>query len=296
MRVVLVLLLALTACGGESNRPTITINAPPAWLPIFDDFAEFTDDGNVSVGTAGDFHVEIVEDSAIPGEGYRVDRSGTTYEVHARDVLGAQYGAAAALENLGFRFRHPYAAYVPAQPVVGTPEHLDVMAGIAAGSVTELRNAALPLAGRDVLVTGWGVGTTTNLTNALTARGVAATRLYTGSPNADVIAQAVAAAREAGVTVVTTYNAWSDGNQRNLVAALLATGKPIVVVAVGGPYDIAYLPEAGTYLAAYGYQMPSIVAVADVLTGRQAARGRLPVTIRTADGREVLFRYGTGSG
>ncbi len=116
MRVVLVLLLALTACGGESDRPTITITAPPAWLPIFDDFAEFTDDKNVTVGTAGDFHVEIVEDSAIPAEGYRVDRDGAAYEVHARDVLGAQYGAAAALENLGFRFRHPYSAYVPKQP------------------------------------------------------------------------------------------------------------------------------------------------------------------------------------
>lgn len=187
--------------------------------------------------------------------------------------------------------------YVPEQPVVGTPEHLDVMAGIAAGSVTELRNTALPLeAGRSVLVTGWGVGTTTNLTNALTARGITATRLYTGSPNADVIAQAVAAARAADVTVVTTYNAWGDVNQQNLVAALLATGRPIVVAAVGGPYDIAYFPGASTYLAAYGYQMPSIVALADVLTGRQAARGRLPVTIRSADGREVLFRYGTGRG
>ncbi|MEV4637531.1 glycoside hydrolase family 3 N-terminal domain-containing protein [Actinoplanes sp. NPDC049548] len=186
--------------------------------------------------------------------------------------------------------------YVPA-PVVGTPEHLDVMAQIAAGSITRLRDTALPLeAGRNVLVTGWGVGTTTNLTNALTARGITATRLYTGSPNADVIAQAVAAARAADVTVVTTYNAWSDGNQRNLVSALLATGKPIVVAAVGGPYDIAYLPEAQTYLAAYGYQMPSVVALADVLTGRQAARGRLPVTIHSADGREVLFRYGTGRG
>ncbi|MFI7597471.1 glycoside hydrolase family 3 protein [Actinoplanes sp. NPDC049681] len=187
--------------------------------------------------------------------------------------------------------------YVSEQPVVGTPGHLDVMAGVAAGSVTELRNTALPVeAGRSVLVTGWGVGTTTNLTNALNARGVGATRLYTGSPNADVIAQAVAAARAADVTVVTTYNAWGDVNQQKLVAALLATGKPIVVAAVGGPYDIAYFPEVSTYLAAYGYQLPSVNALADVLTGRQAARGRLPVTIRSADGREVLFRYGTGRG
>jgi beta-N-acetylhexosaminidase len=187
--------------------------------------------------------------------------------------------------------------FVPAPPVVGTPEHLRTMAEVAAGSVTELRNAALPLRpGQNVLVTGWGVGTTSNLTNALTGRGISATRLYTGSPGADVIAQAVAAARAADVTVVTSYNAWSDSTQQNLVAALLGTGKPVVVAAVGGPYDIAYFPAASTYLAAYGYQSPSVIALADVLTGRAAAAGRLPVTIRTPDGQQVLFRYGSGQG
>jgi beta-N-acetylhexosaminidase len=186
---------------------------------------------------------------------------------------------------------------VPVPPVVGTPEHLQTMAAAAAGSITELRNAALPVRpGQKVLVTGWGVGTTTNLTSALTDRGISATRFYTGSPSADVIAQAVAAARTADVTVVTTYNAWSDTTQQSLVTALLGTGKPIVVAAVGGPYDIAYFPAASTYLAAYGYQAPSITALADVLTGRAAADGRLPVTIRTPDGRQVLFRYGSGRG
>jgi beta-N-acetylhexosaminidase len=183
--------------------------------------------------------------------------------------------------------------YVPA-PVVGTPEHLQTMADVAGRSITELRNAALPLRpGQNVLVTGWGAGTTTNLTNGLTARGLTATRFYTGSPNATVIAQAVAAAQAADVTVVTTYNAWGDVTQQSLVAALLATGKPIVVAAVGGPYDIAYFPAATTYLAAYGYQAPSVAALADVLSGQAAARGRLPVTIRSADGGEVLFPFGS---
>ncbi|AGZ39978.1 glycoside hydrolase family 3 protein [Actinoplanes friuliensis] len=187
-------------------------------------------------------------------------------------------------------FRDPY---VPA-PVVGTPEHLSVMADVAGRSITQLRNTELPLsAGRKVLVTGWGASTTTNLTAGLVARGMDTTRFYTGSPSAAVIAQAVAAAREADVTVVTTYNAWGDGTQQALVAALLTTGKPVVVAAAGGPYDIAYLPGVTTYLAAYGYQPPSVTALADVLTGRTAARGRLPVTIRSADGSEVLFRYGS---
>ena len=182
--------------------------------------------------------------------------------------------------------------YVPA-PVVGTPEHLAVQADVARRSITELRNTALPLrAGQNLLVTGWGVSTTTNLANALAQRGLTATRLYTGSPSPALIARAVLAARAADLTVLTTYNVWADGTQRDLVAALLGTGKPIAVVSVGGPYDIAYFPAVGTYLAAYDYQPVSIAAVADVLAGRVRATGRLPVTIRTPDGSKVLFRYG----
>jgi beta-N-acetylhexosaminidase len=182
---------------------------------------------------------------------------------------------------------------VPA-PVVGTPEQLATMADIAARSVTSLRDTVLPLRpGQNVLVTGWGVSTTQNLTNGLIARGLSTTRFYTGSPTAAVIAQAVAAAQIADVTVVTTYNAWGDLNQQNLVAALLATGKPIVVASVGGPYDIAYFPQATTYLAAYDYQPVSVTALADVLAGRTRATGRLPVTIRSADGGAVLFPYGS---
>jgi beta-N-acetylhexosaminidase len=177
-----------------------------------------------------------------------------------------------------------FSPYVPEQPTVGTPEHLATMADAAAHSITVLRPGSLPLqAGQNVLVTGWGVSTTTNLANAL-----GATRLYTGSPSDAVIAQAVAAAGQADVTVVTTYNAWSDVTQQRLVAALLATGKPIVVAAVGAPYDIAYFPDAPTYVAAYGYQPVSVTALAAVLQGRAPATGRLPVTIAG------LFPYGSG--
>jgi beta-N-acetylhexosaminidase len=177
-----------------------------------------------------------------------------------------------------------HAPYVPEQPVVGTPEHRATMARIAARSITTLRAAALPLRPEQkVLVTGWGVTTTTNLANAL-----GATRFYTGSPTDAVIAQAVEAARAADVTVVTTFNAWGDVTQQRLVTALLATGRPIVVAAVGGPYDIAYFPQATTYVCAYGYQPVSTTALAAVLTGRAPAPGRLPVTV------EGLFPYGSG--
>jgi beta-N-acetylhexosaminidase len=184
--------------------------------------------------------------------------------------------------------------YVPATPVVGTDAHLATMAGIAARSITVLRDRHLPLqTGQKVLVTGWGASTTTNLTAALTTRGLTATRFYTGSPSAAVIAQAVAASAAADVTVVTTSNVYADPAQVSLVNALLASGKPVIVAAVNGPYDIAYFPSAPSYVLSYDYQPVSVSALADVLAGKARATGRLPVTIRSADGSSVLFPYGS---
>jgi hypothetical protein len=111
-------LLVLAGCG-DNVRGNISINAPGPWLPVFFDFVRFTEYRGLTVGTGGDFRIEVVQDPSIPDEGYRIDEAASqTFVVHARDILGAQYGAAAALENLGFRFRHPYDTYSPSEPAV----------------------------------------------------------------------------------------------------------------------------------------------------------------------------------
>jgi hypothetical protein len=63
--------------------------------------------------------------------------------------------------------------------------------------------------------------------------------MWTGSPDARTIGQAVAAATASDVAVVLTNNAWNDGTQQSLVKALLATKTPVVVVSFGGPYGTA---------------------------------------------------------
>lgn len=71
----------------------------------------------LSIGDGGDFKISVIDDDAIPLEGYSIETAGTdAWTVHAHDVLGAQYGVAAALENLGFRFRHPADIYAPKRP------------------------------------------------------------------------------------------------------------------------------------------------------------------------------------
>jgi beta-N-acetylhexosaminidase len=195
-------------------------------------------------------------------------------------------------------FRNPFTTSGAVTSTVGTPGHLATMARVARDSITLVRNdnQVLPLAansGKHVLVTGWGVGTTQNLDNDLIAKGLSTQLLWTGSPNSATIAQAVAAAKNNDVTIVTSYNAWNDVTQQNLINALLATGKPVIVASVGGPYDLAYYPTAPTFVAAYDYQPPSLVALADAITGT-APTGRLPVTVPNSAGTATLVPYGSG--
>ena len=190
---------------------------------------------------------------------------------------------------------------------VGTPEHLAAAQQVADHGVTLVKNdgGLLPLArdtGRSVLVSGWGVTTTATIAGKIAANGLTAEALQTGlAPTAAQIAAATAAAQQHDYVVVVTNRVWfrdatSDyTSQQTLVRSLLATGKPVVVVAANVPYDIAYFPDAPTYLATYGYSAPTLDALVRTLFGDLNPHGRLPVTIPVAGSPDTpLFPYGTG--
>jgi beta-N-acetylhexosaminidase len=97
--------------------------------------------------------------------------------------------------------------------------------------------------------------------------------------------------------VVATANASGSAAQRNLVNGLLASGKPVVLVATRNPYDIADLTQAPTYIASYSWTAPAMRAVARVLLGEVNPVGQLPVRIPAADDPSVtLYPYGHGLG
>jgi beta-N-acetylhexosaminidase len=60
---------------------------------------------------------------------------------------------------------------------------------------------------------------------------------------------------------------------------LIATGKPVALVALGNPYLLRTYPQATAYLATFGNVAPSEVAAVKALWGEMAIRGHLPVTI-----------------
>jgi beta-N-acetylhexosaminidase len=89
----------------------------------------------------------------------------------------------------------------------------------------------------------------------------------------------LAARCEGKTVVVATSDAGRHPWQAELVRALCAGGAPVIAIAASGPYDLAWYPEVGTYLATYGQNPPTMDALLAVLAGRAPARGNLPVQL-----------------
>ncbi|BCJ76264.1 beta-N-acetylhexosaminidase [Catellatospora sp. IY07-71] len=189
---------------------------------------------------------------------------------------------------------------------VGSAPHLATVAQVTDQTLTAVRNDAglLPLSGTDrsVLVTGWNnaafnpIG---NLAKGFADRGSRTTALPATLPSDQAIANAAVQAAAHDLTVVLVNKAWDTSvgdpraSQQRLVAALLATGRPVVVVAVRDPYDIAYLPGVSTYLAAYTYTPAAMDTLVRALHGELSPQGRLPVTIVAAgDPGTALYPIG----
>ncbi|MFH7596967.1 glycoside hydrolase family 3 protein [Streptomyces racemochromogenes] len=182
-------------------------------------------------------------------------------------------------------FEDPYADEARVDAVVGTREHLAAADAVAAGTTTLLANprGLLPLdasAGPRLLVTGADPASPTGTTGPPTA--VLARELTALGCRAQALPpeRAVAAAPGNTAVLVCTYNVpEGDGPQRTLVADLVATGVPVVLVAVRNPYDPARLPRCAAEVATYTWTDVELRAAARVLTGAERPSGRLPVPV-----------------
>ncbi|MEV5429759.1 glycoside hydrolase family 3 protein [Streptomyces sp. NPDC052701] len=206
-------------------------------------------------------------------------------------------------------FRDPYAGHGGVDRAVGVAPHRAAADRIAERTTTLLVNEGrlLPLSRRTharVLVVGADPASPSGTTGpptgvlagALGELGFTATALPTGTaPSAATVARAVAAAREADAVVVGTYNVTAGSGQRTLVEQLVATGRPVVAVAIRNPYDVALLPSVRAFLAAYSWTDVELRAAARVIAGRVGPRGKLPVPVpRAEDPAQVLYPLGHG--
>ncbi|WP_149259191.1 glycoside hydrolase family 3 protein [Actinomadura sp. K4S16] len=142
-----------------------------------------------------------------------------------------------------------------AAAAVGTPAHKATARRVAEHAVTLVRNdgGLLPVKGRKVAVSGPDSG---RLLAALRRQGVA-----------------TAAPGSADVTVLTTVNAGAATASR--IRAL--GSRPVVVAALGRPYDLDSAGGAKAALATYSSSRVSVDALAKVLSGAVKPTGRLPV-------------------
>jgi beta-N-acetylhexosaminidase len=204
------------------------------------------------------------------------------------------------------KLRRGLFAPAPAPPlsIVGAADHQAAAVAAAAAGITLVRNDArlLPLRpGPDdrllvlapdpddlvkvevpapnALTLGAAVARKHPLTTAMT---------YRLDPDEAQRAELAAAAGDAALVVVGTYDAQLYPGQPALVEALLATGRPLVVVSLRLPYDLDHLPAVTTYLAAYDDRTPTLIAVADALFGARAPTGHLPAPL----GAQYPIGYG----
>ncbi|MEE6274505.1 glycoside hydrolase family 3 N-terminal domain-containing protein [Georgenia sp. MJ206] len=186
---------------------------------------------------------------------------------------------------------------VAADEIVGSDDFVAEATRIGEDSITLLKNDGdvLPLdAGTNVHVAGPERADV--LATDLAERGVDATSTQTPRrPEATEIAAAVEAAADADVVIATTYTfSTMPTEQQALVDGLLATGKPVVVVSLGIPYDLAGAAGADAAVATYALNVnavsstPVLEGLANVLVGDAAPGGRLPVTVGD------VYAYGAG--
>jgi beta-N-acetylhexosaminidase len=79
------------------------------------------------------------------------------------------------------------------------------------------------------------------------------------------------------LVVVGTFSAHLQPAQAVVAAAVLASGKPTVTVALRTPWDLLAYPSARTHICSYGILPPSMEALAAALLGEAPFVGRLPV-------------------
>lgn len=205
------------------------------------------------------------------------------------------------------RLREWVAAFEdPPLDVVGSPEHRELAAELAARALTLVRDddGLLPLHAspehrilavmpepKDLTPADTSSYVRPTLGAALRDHGVTVDEAITSHlPSTAEISALRARADGYDAIVAGTISATAGSPQADLIRGLIATGRPVVTVALRTPWDLAAYPEAGTHVCTYSILPESMTALAAALFGRTAGGappfpGRLPVRVANAEAR-----------
>ena len=177
--------------------------------------------------------------------------------------------------------------------ICGSTAHRALAAKLATDSITLLRDdaARLPLA-KGVAPIVVAVPVATKLAKLI---GGVEVRVGENPSVLEITAAVTAVAAHPGAPVVVTLSGANASHlQTELARKLIATGAPVILVAVREPYDLISLANsagaasAPTLIATYGANPPGLEALAAVLRGDAKPAGHLPVDL------PGLFPLGAG--
>ena len=192
----------------------------------------------------------------------------------------------------------------PPLEVVGSAEHRALARELAARSLTLVRDdpGLLPLrlspehrilavmpAPRDLTPADTSSYVTPTLAATLREQGPQVDEVVTSHPPTEAEIGGLRARADGYDAIVAgTISATAGSPQADLVRALVATGRPVVTVALRTPWDLAAYPEAGTHVCTYSILPESMAALASALFGRtepgtEPFPGRLSVRLAGAD-------------
>lgn len=190
--------------------------------------------------------------------------------------------------------------FVPDLERLPDATHAALAAAVAARSLTRLSEGGLlPLErGTSVAVIDFASrrpspieeqligGAVTTLASAIADAGLRVTEVALSGEPGSIHAEreaALAAAATAQVVLCGTRDAYLWEDDRRLVTELVAGDRPVILVALRNPYDLEILPGAAEAIATYADVPPSLLALAEALTGRAGFPGRLPATLSVAE-------------
>jgi len=200
-------------------------------------------------------------------------------------------------ERLGL-LDDPFVEVDEVEGSLGTEANEKVARAIGDSAVTVLRDRDgwLPLKDRwNVLLTGPRPEGAGALARGLLRSGRTTTIAWTDLDPSDAqITKAVRRARENDVTLVLARGLGASPQQRALVQRLLESGRRVVVVYTGSPYDAMWFPQAQAQIATYSDVPVSMRGLARVVDGTVPAQGTLPVRIPKSGGSGALYPFGHG--
>lgn len=180
------------------------------------------------------------------------------------------------------------------RPSVDAGANADVALDLARKGVTLLRNeGVLPLRGNLAVISARNpdialLPEQPTLGEVMRQRRPnTVSRVVGQRPSDSDVAAALALARGADAVVFGSVDLLGNPEQVRLVRELRAL-RPLVLVSLRGPYDIAAVPEVAAYICAYHGREAGLIAASELIIGEIRPVGRLPVAI------PGLFDIGAG--